>query len=142
MASGLPDYLSGVRPEYGGGIALHGNVVVGAGVLTSIVGAGGKGVIYGGAVWMDHTSSQANSIVLLQVDGTYVNKLSFLRMNEYGLYRSRTLPVTLNVYDAVNHIYSVGFSYGITFEKVFTFVYSEEHGQEPTVHYQLCYALL
>lgn len=154
MATGRPDYYSAVditlqalsqlivRPKFGGAIIESGSKEIVASVANNLAAVSGKGMVYGGAVWLDYTSTQANSVVSLIVDMQEINDLSFLRMNEYGINRARTAVVTLNKYDAVNFVYSAGISYGVTFESGITLTYTEEHGTTPTVHYILVYTLI
>lgn len=154
MAKGLPDYNRGVdikyqelnqvttRPKYGGGIMKPGIVEVTASDYTLLRLVNGKGMLYGGALWLDYKFTQANSQVWLKTDNYVLNDLSFIRLSEYGIDNPRSAPVTLNVFDSENHIYSVGFSYGITFETSLELGYFEKYGKTPTVHYRLMYALI
>jgi len=154
MASGLPDYFVGVdvayqalaqmttRPKYGGGILASGSEQVAANGATILTLSTGKGMIYAGNVWMDSTNAQQNSEVQLVIDGAIMTTLSFLRLNEYGINKPRSSVVSLNKYDPTEFIYSVGISYGLTFETYVMLLYNEEHGNTPTVHYRLVYALI
>lgn len=154
MASGLPDHYRGVdvayqalaqmivRPKYGGALLESGSEAVGANTSVLLALGLGKGMIYGGNVWLDAAASQANSEVQLTIDGVIITTLSFLRLNEYRIVNPRTSVVTLNRYDPVSHIYSVGISYGVTFETYVMLVYKETHGNTPTAHYRLVYSLI
>jgi len=154
MATGLPDYYRGVdvayqalsqmvvRPKYGGGLIASGSIEVVANVQTNLVAIDGKGMIYGGTVWLDYTLTQANSRVLLGVEGVAITDLSFLRLNEYHINKPASLPVFIQRYDPISFIYSVGISYGVTFESSCIVNYLEQHGTTPTVHYRLIYALI
>lgn len=154
MASGLPDYFSGVdiayqnlseminRPKYGGALLAWGSKTVTANVQNTLCGIVGKGMIYGGAVWFDYTLPQADSQVWLGIDGYTITNLSFERLLIYGLKHPRSWPVSLLHCDQVNQIYSVGISYGITFETQLVLAYYEQNGTTPTVHYRLIYTLI
>lgn len=154
MVSGLPDYYRGVdvayqalaqmivRPKYGGALLAWGSRTVTASVQNTLVGIGGKGMIYGGAVWLDYTLTQGSSQVWLGIDTFTVSNLSFTRLIQYGIDKPRSWPVSLLKLDSVNHVYSVGISYGITFETQVVLAYYEQNGFTPTVHYRLVYALL
>lgn len=154
MASGLPDYYRGVdvtyqtlsqmitRPKYGGALLAWGSLEVTANVQNTLCGVAGKGMVYGGVVWLDYTLSQANSQVWLGIDTYTVTNLSMLRLNAYSVNRPRSWPVSILKYDSVNYIYSVGISYGLTFEKQLVLAYYEQNGFTPTVHYRLIYALI
>lgn len=142
MASGLPDYYRGVRPRYGGARIVSDSKQVTKNIQTNLVAISGRGMTYGGAVWLDYTLTQANSRVLLGCEGVAITDLSFLRLNDYGIDQTKTLPVSLNRYDPISFIYSVGISYGITFESSLILNYLEQHGTTPTVHFRLVYALI
>lgn len=154
MTSGLPDYYRGVdvsyqalaqmivRPKYGGALLAWGSKTVTANTQNTLVGIAGKGMIYGGAVWLDYTLPQSNSQVWLGIDGYTITNLSFERLVEYGIDQPRSWPVSVHKKDSVNYVYSVGVSYGITFETQLVLAYLEEHGTTPTVHYRLVYALI
>lgn len=142
MTSGLPDYRKGVRPIYGGAVLASGSKQVLANQGTQLAGVDGKGMIYGGSLWLDYTLTQANGEVMVQIDGDIITQLSFFRMLEYGITNPRTSLVTLNKYDPVNFVYSAAISFGVTFETSLTLVYNEQNGFTPTVHYRLLYALV
>jgi len=154
MASGLPDYYRGVdvayqalaqmivRPKYGGALLAWGSKYCTANTQNTLVGIAGKGMVYGGAVWLDYTSTQSNSQVWLGIDGYTLTNLSFERLVQYGIDKPRSWPVSVNKKDSVNWVYSVGISYGITFETQVVLAYLEEHGTRPTVHYRLVYSLI
>ncbi len=142
MTRGLPDYTQEVRPRYGGAITTSGITGVDASKITDLVLVTGKGIMYGGSMWLEHTSTQNNSLPWLVVDKSTLSNISFLRLRSYGIDRSRTIPLSLNTYDEVNFIYSVGISYGYTFEDALSISYDEKHGTTPTIHWRLIYALM
>lgn len=154
MASGLPDYCRGidvayqalsemtVRPKYGGALLDSGSEEAWSDRTLPLDLISGKGMLYGGVVWLEYTSSQSNSIVWLQLDGVQINDLSFWRLQHYGINKPRSAVVTINKFDSTNYIYSVGFSYGLTFDSFLRLLYEEKHGTTPTIHWRLVYALL
>lgn len=154
MASGLPDYYRGmdlafqalaeliVRPKYGAALLESGQIAVDANAETSLAAIAGKGMTYGGVVWLDDTNSQANAQVRLKTDDVNLSNLSFLRMIDYGIKNPRSWPVTINTYNQTDFIYSVGISYGVTFESKLEIAYLEANGRTPTVHYRLVYTLI
>lgn len=154
MASGLPDYHRGVdiklqslseltsRPKYGAAKGILSSRGVTASAGTYLVEVLGKGMIYGGSVWLDYTSTQANSELWVVCDDEAINALSFFRLKEYGIDDPRNSPVSVNKFDGTNHVYSVGISYGITFEESLRLLYWEKYGKTPVVHYHLVYALI
>jgi len=154
MAHGLPDYNRGVdvayqalsqmivRPKYGGAVRTSGGLVVTASVETLLCTVSGKGMIYGGWIRLDHTSTQKDSGVIMAVDGDDIFSMSFDGGIKYGITYPRCSPMILQLFDDVNFIYSVGISYGITFETEVKLSYQEEHVQTPSVGYNLVYALI
>ena len=154
MASGLPDFYRSVdlakqskaelivRPKFGGGILSAGQLTVTDGVLNNLVQINGKGMVYGGSIWLDFTSTQANSEVWLGIDGVNIAGLSMIRLKDYNIVDPGKAVITLNTYDSVNKIYSVGISYGLTFETRLDLKYYERHDVKPTVHYRIIYTLL
>lgn len=154
MASGKNDYYRGVdvsyqalaqmivRPKYGGALLAWGSETLTANIQNTLCGINGKGMIYGGVVWLDYTLTQAQSEVWLGIDGYTLTNLSFLRLKDYSIQQPRSWPVTLLKYDGTEFIYSVGISYGITFETQLVLAYYEKNGFTPTVHYRLVYALI
>lgn len=154
MAAGTPDYYRGVdvayqalaqmivRPKYGGAVQVSGNTAVSANGVTLLASISGKGVIYGGSVWLDFTSSQANAEIMMKLDGAFIFSQSFLRMKDYSILNPRSSIITLNKFDGTNFIYSAGLSYGITFESALDLGYNEQQGDTPTVHFNVVYALI
>jgi len=154
MSSGLPDFYRGIdvafqslgqiinRPKYGGAVQSAGSVVVTASVQTQIISVLGKGMVYGGILFLDYTSTQRDSFPVLLVDGVNINPVTFTNLNKYGVNIPRAYSIAMAVYNDVDFIYSVQFSYGITFESSVSIEYQEEHGTTPVVASQLTYALI
>ena len=130
------------RPKYGGAVLSAGSAGVWANSSRKLVGIDGKGMVYGGSVWLDASGSQSNSQVLMVLDDGLIEGLSFVRLKDYGVVNPRSAVISLNVFDGENYIYSVGISYGLTFETGLDLWYKEEHGLAPTVHYRIIYALI
>ena len=154
MASGLPDFYRSIdiakqtlpelfnRPKFGGGILSSGQLAVTDGVLNSLVQINGKGMVYGGSIWLDYTASQANSEIWLGIDGVNIEGLSLIRLRDFGVVEPGSAVITLNKFDSVNFIYSVGISYGLTFETRLDLKYNENHSATPTVHFRIIYTLI
>lgn len=142
MASGLPDYGIGVRPVYGGGQRNAGGKLVTASDDTNLLTISGKGMVYGGYVLLDYSSSQVNSIPVIAVDDKKICNITFGTLNKFRMDAPGKYPVVLTIYDEVNFIYGVVFSYGITFETELGLSYIERHGTTPTVNYSIIYALI
>lgn len=154
MAYGLPDYYRGVdiklqslaevtsRPKYGGAILSAGSVYVWAGVLTGLVQINGKGMVYGGSVWLEPDGAQSNSMVWLGIDGENIEGLSFERLKKYGVVDPRSAVISLNVFNSTDYVYSAGIAYGLTFETRLDLQYKEAHDDRCTVHYRIIYTLI
>lgn len=142
MASGLPDYSQIIRPKYGAANRAYDEVTVDANAETELFNISGKGMTYGGVVFLDYDSTQANGVPLVYVDDVKIADIYFAALMKRGLVLSGSYPVYLRLYDEVNHAYSVAISYGITFERSFKVAYREFDGTTPTVDFQVVYALI
>jgi len=154
MVSGHEDYYRGidiayqelseqiVRPKYGGAILGPALAEVGALETTSLLEISGKGMIYGGVLWIDYTSTQQDSIVYLWVDGAKLLGFSFENMMRFNIIKPRSYPFTINVYNNIDFVYACGFSYGVTFETSLEITYREMHNTTPSVNVNLVYALI
>lgn len=154
MASGLPDYYRGVdvayqalsqmivRPKYGGGQTTSAAVVVTANDDTVLITVSGKGMLYGGVLLFDYTSTQKNSIPVLAVDDKKIGAIKYDTLNKYSISKGGFYPVVLTIFDDVNFIYGVSFSYGLTFETELGVSFIEAHGTTPSVYCSVVYALI
>lgn len=154
MASGLPDFWRSIdvagqslaeminRPKYGGAIQVAGSLTVTAMLANVLFLIEGQGMIYGGTLWLDYTSSQGNAEIQMKLDGVGIGFPSLVRMKNYSMNHPRSSIVSLNTFDSVNNIYSVGLSYGITFESSFQLAYSENNGGTPLVWFNIFYTLI
>lgn len=142
MSSGLPDYLGGIRPRYGGAEDSSGFKVVTANDQTILTTISGKGMIYGGVLRVGPASNQKNSAIWVYVDDEKLSVDSFGSLNLWGMTKEHCYPVYLIMYDDVNLAYAVGISHGITFETSLQLMYSEVYGSTPIVTYRVIYALV
>jgi len=142
MASGLPDYQKEIRPRYGGAQRQTDTVCVNPDLVTELLAITGKGMIYGGVVFLEPGASQVNSMVYLFVDGKWIGGMSFAKLNKYGINKPQVYPSFELKYDTVNHIYCCGISPGITFESSFQLKYFEWHGNNPSVIFDVYYTLI
>lgn len=154
MASGLPDFYRGVdvklqalseltaRLKNGTPTSSAGNKVVASLGRTSLLSVTGKGMIYGGLVFLNHTSTQKAAEVIQVVDGDDMVSLTFDNLNLLSVDKVGMYPLVLRRYDEVNFIYCVGLGSGITFETSFEVVYNELNTTTPTVFTHLLYALI
>lgn len=142
MTSGLPDYHRTVRPKYGAANNSHLNKVVTANTRTTILSVSGKGIIYGGCMYLDYTSGQRDSIPVLKVDGLDLSVISIYDLYWYSMTKPHTGSFYLLGYDDDLFVYSLGISPGVTFESSFELIYDEKHGTTPTVRCSVDYALI
>ncbi len=154
MASGLPDFYRGVdvayqalsqmivRPKYGAAVKSAGNKVVASLGRTTLLAISGKGMLYGGLVYLNHTSTQKAAEVILVVDGDDMISMTFDNMNLLNVNIAGIYPTVLRRFDEVNFIYCVGLGYGITFETGLSVVYNELNVGTPTVFAEMMYALI
>jgi len=154
MASGLPDYYRGVdiayqalsqmiiRPKYGGAIVSTLQGLCNASGWTDILTVIGKGMIYGGMIYFDHTSTQRDSYPALYIDGSGVLGRTFSVYNKNSIVTPGAHPLWLSKYDDVNFIYVLNFSGGITFETSLLFSFREVHGTAPVFTFTMVYALV
>jgi len=154
MAHGLPDFYRGVdiayqalaqlinRPMYGGVSSAVGGQTVLANTDTELASVYGKGMLYGGYLFLDHTSTQKDSRANLIIDDESVSNLKFSDMNKYSLSLPLSSIIHLLKFDDTNFIYSVGISYGITFETSVKIIYTEAHNSTPIVYTKMIYGLI
>lgn len=154
MSHGLPDFYRGVdiayqalaelinRPKYGGAVGSQGAVTVTASGITTLLAISGKGMTYGGYVTLDHTSTQAQSLVRLEIDGNLILRNSFLGLVVMEINDPYGYPLAIKKYDNTNFIYGVLIASGITFETSLVLKYEEAHGAAPLINYNQIYALV
>lgn len=142
MASGLPDYKREARLVYGEAQRAAGNVLLTALGTKTLCEKLGKGVIYGGTVYLDHTATQSKAVVELHVDGWQIGDTSFVNLIKYGFVKPRMKSTYLISFDEVNFVYAVGISPGVTFDERVKLRYDERDGGTPTVFYEIFYALI
>ena len=141
MASGLPDFGLGVRPQFGAAESASGTTTVTASDWTTLATILGKGMLYGGFLGFNYTSTQRASLVRLVIDGNLLLNKSFQVMNALSLTEPRTHPLSLLKFDDTEFIYCVGFSYGLTFEQSLVLQYFEEYGTTPAVTFNIVHGI-
>lgn len=139
MSSGLPDFFKVTRISKGKTSKSTGSKVVASLGYTTLIEVEGAGVIFGGGVFLNHTATQANSEVIVKVDGTNMISHSFMFMDLFGLDIVGIFPMVIRKYDDAAFIYGVGICGGIVFEKSFDVIYNELHGETPLVIADLMY---
>lgn len=154
MAHGLPDFYRGVdiayqalaqiivRPKYGAAERVMGGTPAVANGEKVVCSVSGKGILYGGYVYIDHTSTQRDSSVYIAIDGVTMGGDFFKYLNQFSLDKPRSALCYKLLYDDTIFEYSVALSPDITFETSLSLKYYERHGQTPTIYYFLLYALI
>jgi len=154
MAHGTPDYYSGVdityqalseiivRPKYGAAAAKSVSVLVSPGSKDLFTAITGRGMIYGGLVFVEAAESHQGDSANLVIDGVPLGQLSLLYLDRYQAFDPVYWPVVITRYDDVNFIYSVAFAYGYTFDNSFTVRYINNTLVNVTVGCIIHYALL
>ena len=142
MVSGTPDFYRTIRQTFGGAKAKTGGVNVDASATTELASVNGKGMIYGGVIYVAEAATQKASVPLLFIDGVQITQTSFEAMRARNVRYENTQPLYLLQFDEINFQYCVGFSRGVTFEKSFKISYQENHGDTPSVAFEVIYAIL
>lgn len=154
MTHGLPDYYRGVdiayqalaqlmvRPTYGEAESAYGGAVMVATAENILQTVTGKGMIYGGVLYLDYIASQKHAQPLLYIDDVKLDQPNFEDLYKWKIAKENSLPFYLLRYDEGNYIYAVGLSSGYTFEESFKINYNEVNEGTPTVYYDILYALI
>lgn len=154
MASGLPDFYRGVdiayqalsqmivRPKYGAAKLIKGVETATANEKISILSVLGKGMIYGGDLRVIGTERQILDVPVLSIEGVEISDTNFGNLCGWGLDMEHSGPFYIRLCDNVNFLYSVGISFGFTFETSFEVLYDEKDGGTPLVSCRLSYSLI
>lgn len=154
MAHGLPDYYRGVdiayqalsemitRPMYGSVRYGRGSIIAAANAPRILFSKHGKGILYGGYVYLDHTSTQEDSSAEIAIDYVSLENSSFKDLCKYSLVKPRSELCYLLKYDNTAFVYAVGLPPGITFETSISLTYTEGHGETPDINFLVAYALV
>jgi len=154
MSHGLPDYYRGVdiayqalseiiiRPKYGAAEEAAGFTACAVGENTTLVSITGRGVTYGGYIWVNHDESCAGDIYMLKTEGETIFYVTPESLNMFNFVRPAASALFLCCYDAVNYMYAVAIAPGITFETGLAIVYHAAGASAPDVNYNICYALI
>ncbi|MBA7494513.1 hypothetical protein ES702_05089 [subsurface metagenome] len=130
------------RPKYGAAQLLAGEATMTGMGEASIGSVSGKGMIYGGLLYLSYTSTQIGSIPVLRVEGVSITDLNISDLNQFGVYMEHAYPFYMRTYDNVNFLYCMGISGGITFETGFEILYTAAAGGLPAVYCKVIYALI
>lgn len=142
MVLGTPDYYRSVRETFGDAQMADANINAVASIKNVMVSINGKGIIYGGTLYLDYSSAQKHSIPILEIDDHEISITSFNDINSFSMCMENSMPFYILKYDDVNFIYSVGISRGITYEKGFRVLFHEKHGTTPTVKLHSVFAMM
>jgi len=142
----VPNFRFGVaqdvRPQYGAGHYLFEFGYMPANTTTLLASVLGTGVTYGGFAYVDYTSTQADSSLVIYLDDETMGSISFSVLNSRMIDRPEMHSVWKRHYDDTNFLYILGIKPGMTFEKSLKVYYNEEHGTTPFVVVGLIYALI
>ena len=142
MAEDYPDYSPSYLVRHGSVKQKSFSVTVLPNVTTELCSATGKGIIYGGFIYVLKYSSAYLDEPRIEIDNLMFDAICFYLLDNYNICHPTAYPFIMLKYDENNYDYAVGISKGITFEKKLRILYSEHHGDTPEVKGFLNYALL
>lgn len=142
MASGMADFERMIRPKYGKPQHMPFIGTVYKGQYNDLFTITGKGVIYGGFIYVYGESSQKDSIVHPYIDEDQYSNITFEEFLALNLCTVYSAPLYLTEFDDVNSKYTLCFSPGITFEKKIQLKYLEDTGDDAVCAIHLFYALI
>ena len=130
------------RPKYGAGDSVYGIKSCGAGVDTLVATISGKGVLYGGWMFMDSLVSHKKDGPSIYTDGNQVSALNMEDKDKYNFISPGQASWYLTRYDDVNFIYALAFTAGITFETEWKLIWYNDTGTNINIGYHVIYALV
>lgn len=130
------------RPKYGAANKLEAIVTVVAGTSTLLGTITGKGILYGGHLWVQPSNAAPFDSLMLKIDGTTLLGSKFGHMHELSINKEHAAGVYELHYNHTLRHYCVGIMPGITFESEVEFYYSEGGGFTPTPRLNVIYALI
>ncbi len=142
MSSGTPDYFRTVRQNYGAAKKLDNTIVATAMLKVTLADIQGKGMIYGGYIFLDAPATQQNDYIEIEIDGQALSYQTYANMMKYNVAKENQQVLYMMVYNEVKSIYAIGISKGITFDTSIVFYYINTYLGTPTVRCSMIYALL
>ncbi len=130
------------RPKYGGAQRAASTADAWANDTRSYITVSGKGMLYGGSLFLEHTASQKTGKPILMVDGVSLAQWSFEDSLSLGMVKPWIKAMFLTKYDDVNFVYCVAFMYGITFETSLQILYEESEGETPNITAEFIFAVV
>lgn len=130
------------RPKYGSGNGVTSIKSCPGGATTPVVTIEGKGVLYGGWVFMDSLISHKKDGPSIHTDGNQISALNMEQKNDYNFNQPHQASWYLTRYDDVNFIYAFAFTPGITFETEWKLSYYNDTGSNVNIGYHIIYALV
>lgn len=135
------DFLT-VRPAYGGARRKEGDLPIPTDRETEIAEIEGRGIIYGGSIWIHAGDDRKNTSIVIYADGAYLQSGTYGAMFERGLYPGTLNLLVVNEYDPVNFRYSVFFPIPFTFETGISIRLFHEYGVDQNANWDIHYALI
>jgi len=143
MARGYPDYFGqGIFPKYGGARRIAGSKTVNAGNTETLFTVSGKGIIYGGEMFINNTPGHHSDVFTLYVDSVliYVAQPDVLYAN--GYLSGVGIPVYITKYDRFTGDFYIVVSGGITFDEEVKVTLKNNGANSVIGEYRLYYTLI
>jgi hypothetical protein len=152
MASGFEDWqvpvnISGQdldeiinRPKYGAAQLSDYSGSISNNTIVTIISISAKGMIYGGFVHADSSSEANQGLIDVVIDGQEVFHLDFEDVLLVRSVENQAHICYLSKYDNVNFIYTLNFSYGITFESSFVVKFTRHAGVDTELFSDVIFA--
>lgn len=130
------------RPTYGSLSSLVYQDAILGDAETSLGTITGIGQVYGGYINVNAASSNTSWLIKVIIDGVTVTGISPASLKVSGLINPYNYLPHLLLYDTVNHIHTLGFSYGVTFETSLELKFTRKAGLQSNVTLVLLYAVI
>ena len=114
------------RPMYGEAKNAFSFTQVSANNDTTLINVLGKGMVYGGIIFIATNHSISDDEIHIYVDGDIIFDFNWGRQIRYNFTRPYDCIAWVCKYDNVNHEYAMAIKHGITFEESIKIVYSEK----------------
>lgn len=130
------------RPKYGSIQTLLFQDAIWGDAETSLGSVSGTGMIYGGFINVNANSLNNSIYIKTKIDDLVISGLSPYTLLAYGLILPDHSIPSLIYYDDINHVHTMGFSFGITFEESLEITFFRSPGVQSNVTMLLHYALI
>lgn len=130
------------RPKYGAAELLSSLDEVTTDGLTPIVSVSGTGMLYGGFMHFSAAELTNTASVDVIIDNATIFTLTFSSLFLFGPVFPQSYIGYLQIYNIVDHIFSIGFSYGVTFESSIEFLVRRRVGVRLVVNTRIYFATI